>query len=201
MPQDEAARTPDAENGRAPDERPRPRYGEYAPEGWSWTPPTDEPAPPAPPATQPSAPPQQQAPAPAPRYTPMPGARQPGSVDRIVTIALLVLGAFGAVNTAASLQVLPQQISLVYEQQGIGEFTPPEWLPTLTMIGTIAQLALYAATLGWSILRLRARKTAFWVPLVGGVLSIVLMMVLVSIVFLNDPTFVSYIDGLAGATP
>lgn len=202
MPQDEAARTPDAQDGRVPDDRPRPRYGEYAPEGWTWTPPTDEPAstgetaPPTPPAAAP-----QPAPAPPPQYVPMPGVRQPGSVDRIVTIALLVLGAFGAVNTAASLQMLPQQISLVYEQQGVGEFTPPEWLPTLTITGTVVQLALYAATLGWSILRLRARKTAFWVPLLGGVLSIVLMMVLVSIVFLNDPTFVSYIEEMAGTTP
>jgi hypothetical protein len=197
MPQDEAARTPDAPEGRAADERPRPQYGEYAPEGWTWTPPADEPAPPAaPPAAQ-----QRPTPAPPPQYAPVPGVRQPGSVDRIVTIALLVLGAFGAVNTAVSLQILPQQFSLVYEQQGIGEFTPPEWLPTLTTVGTVLQLALYAATLGWSILRLRARKTAFWVPILGGVLSIVLMMVLVSIVFLNDPTFVSYIEEMAGTTP
>lgn len=203
MPQDEAARTPDAPKGRAADERPRPQYGEYAPEGWTWTPPAGEPAPadePAPPAAPPAAQ-QRPAPAPPPQYAAVPGVRQPGSVDRVVTIALLVLGAFGSVNTAVSLQMLPQQISLVYEQQGIGAFTPAEWLPTLTMVGTVLQLALYAATLGWSILRLRARKTAFWVPILGGVLSIVLMMVLVSIVFLNDPTFVSYIEEMAGTTP
>ena len=196
MAQDAAARTPDAPGqGGAADERPRPRYGEYAPEGWTWQPPADESTAPAQPApsVQPAAPP-------PPAPTALPGERQPNAVDRVVTIALLALGAFGAINVAASLQMLPQQFSLVYEQQGVGDFTPPEWLPTLTMVGTVLQLALYAATLGWSILRLRARKTAFWVPILGGVLSLVLMMVLVSIVFLNDPTFVAYIERMAGST-
>lgn len=197
MPQDEAARTPDAAGqGGAADERPRPRYGEYAPEGWTWQPPADESAAPA----QPTPPVQPAAPPPPPAPAALPGERQPSAVDRVVTIALLVLGAFGAINTAASLQMLPRQFSLVYEQQGVGDFTPPEWLPTLTMVGTVLQLALYAGTLGWSILRLRARKTAFWVPILGGVLSLVLMMVLVSIVFLNDPTFVAYIEEMAGTT-
>jgi hypothetical protein len=197
MSQDEAARTPDAPTpGGGADERPRPRYGEYAPEGWTWQPPADASAAPA----QPAPPVQPAAAPPPPAPVALPGERRPGTVDRVVTIALLVLGAFGAINTAASLQVLPQQFSLVYEQQGVGDFTAPEWLPTLAMVGTVLQLALYAATLGWSILRLRARKTSFWVPIVGGVLSIVLMMVLVSIVFLNDPTFVAYIERMAGTT-
>jgi hypothetical protein len=199
MPQDEAARTPDAPGqGGAADERPRPRYGEYAPEGWTWQPPADESAAPTQPA-QPAHPAQPAAP-PPPAPVALPGERRPGAVDRVVTIALLVLGAFGAINTAASLQVLPQQFSLVYEQQGVGDFTAPEWLPTLTMVGTVLQLALYAGTLGWSILRLRAHKTAFWVPILGGVLSLVLMMVIVSIVFLNDPAFVAYIERMAGTT-
>ncbi|HEU0182894.1 MAG TPA: DUF6264 family protein [Agromyces mariniharenae] len=197
MSQDEAARTPDAPGqGGAADERPRPRYGEYAPEGWTWQPPAEESAAPV----QPAPPVQPTAPPPPPAPAALPGERQPSAVDRVVTIALLALGAFGAINTAASLQMLPQQFSLVYEQQGVGDFTPPEWLPMLTMVGTVLQLALYAATLGWSILRLRARKTAFWVPILGGVLSLVLMMVLVSIVFLNDPTFVAYIERMAGTT-
>ena len=200
MSQDEAARTPDAPApGGAADERPRPRYGEYAPEGWTWQPPTDESA--AAPAAPRAAPTARPTPAPPPDAAALPGARQPGAVDRIVTIALLVLGAFGAINTAASLQTLPQQFSLVYEQQGIGDFSAPEWLPTLALVGTVLQLALYAAVLGWSILRLRARKIAFWVPLLGGVLSLVIMMVLVSIMFLNDPTFIAYLEGMTGTTP
>ncbi|BDZ55881.1 DUF6264 family protein [Agromyces marinus] len=206
MTQDEAARN-DAQGqpaeGAAPpprDERPRPRYGEYAPEGWSWTPPGDEradaaaSAPPPPPAPAPGT-------APGRPATPDPATatdRPRRPVDRFITMALLVFGAFGAWNTSVSLQQLPAAIQNVYTQQGIGTYAPQAWLPTLAIIGTVFMLALYAAVLGWSIARLRARKVAFWVPLAGGAVAFLATMVLTSIVFMTDPTFQAYIAGMAG---
>jgi hypothetical protein len=59
-------------------------------------------------------------------------------------------------------------------------------------------LALYAAVLGWSIARLRARKVAFWVPLVGGAAAFLATLVLTSIVFLTDPTFQSVLERMTG---
>ncbi|WP_438855085.1 DUF6264 family protein [Agromyces sp. M3QZ16-3] len=206
MPQDEAARNETqgrAGDGAAPpprDERPRPQYGEYAPEGWSWQPPGDErtdaaasaPAPPPPPA--PSA---------APRAAGSPAAdataRPPRTTDRFFTILLLALGALGAWNTSVSLQQLPGAIQGVYADQGVGTYSPQPWLPTLALIGTVFMLALYAAVLGWSIMRLRARKLAFWVPLVGGAVAFLATMVLTSIVFFTDPTFQSYLERMTGA--
>ncbi|WP_395242589.1 DUF6264 family protein [Agromyces sp. MMS24-K17] len=231
MTQDEAARTPGspAPAGDGPgaaatpapapaDERsrPRPKYGEYAPPGWTWQPPTDDrdeasgpaasaasPAPTA--AAQP-----QSHPGPAPAAAPgLPAeagaeaapARPERPVDRIATIGLLAFGAFGAWNTATSYQLLPQSFQVVYEQQGVGDFVAPEWLPTLTTVGIIVQLALYAAVLGWSVLRIRRRKVAFWVPIAGGLLSVVLTLVLCGIVFFNDPTFLAYVEQMSGTAP
>ncbi|WP_394552628.1 DUF6264 family protein [Agromyces sp. MMS24-JH15] len=193
------------------DDRPRPRYGEYAPPGWTWQPPGEAspersasattPAAAAPAAaatptdagaTPPPAPP---FPASAPDAASLEAAR-PHPVDRVATLSLLVFGAFGAWNAASSLLLLPASFRTAYEQQGIGEFTAPEWMSTLTSIGVVVQLALYAAVLGWSILRLRRRRIAFWVPLAGGVVSTILLFAVVAIVFLNDPTFLSYMDGL-----
>ncbi len=205
MTQDEAARneTPEhADDGAAPpprDERPRPRYGEYAPEGWSWQPPGEErtdaaasaPTPPPPPA--PSAPPRV-AGSPAADAT----ARPPRTTDRFFTILLLALGALGAWNTSVSLQQLPGAIQGVYADQGVGTYSPQPWLPTLALIGTVFMLALYAAVLGWSIIRLRARKLAFWVPLAGGAVAFLATMVLTSIVFFTDPTFQSYLERMTG---
>ncbi|WP_400999609.1 DUF6264 family protein [Agromyces sp. GXQ0307] len=205
MTQDEAARNEtqgQPDDGAAPpprDERPRPQYGEYAPEGWSWQPPGDErtdaaasaPAPPPPPA----------APAPT-RETGSPAvdatARPPRTTDRFFTILLLALGAIGAWNTSVSLQQLPGAIQSVYTDQGVGTYSPQPWLPTLALIGTVFMLALYAAVLGWSIMRLRARKLAFWVPLVGGAVAFLATMVLTSIVFFTDPTFQSYLERMTG---
>ncbi len=187
MSHGEAARDPgeDGVTPSRPDERPRPQYGEYAPEGWTWQPPTGErtsdPAPQM--ATpQPAAPARTAAPRPA---------------DRILTIVLLAVAVIGALNSVLSLQQLAPQVQIVYDQQGIGDYTPPIWLPTLVLVGTVLQLAVLGVTIAWSIARVRAGKLAFWVPLAGGVASVVIMMVLMSIVFLNDPTFLSYLDELS----
>jgi hypothetical protein len=192
MSNGEAAQNPGDDGATPPrrDERPRPQYGEYAPEGWTWQPPAGE-----------------RTSDPAPQMA-TPAARAPAAgaagaagrpVDRIITVVLLALAVLGALNSVLSLQQLAPQVQLVYDQQGIGDFTPPAWLPTLALIGTIAQLALLAVTLVWSVRRLRAGRLAFWVPIAGGAASVIVMMVLVSIVFLNDPTFLSYLDGLTAA--
>jgi hypothetical protein len=185
----------------ARDERPRPQYGEYAPEGWTWQPPAgDHISDPAPQMAQPSAgrAGRPHAAPPAPPALPQPAASDALArrrrIDRMLTIAFLVIGAFGAWSTAAGLQDLPRQIQVLYDQQGIGQFVPGPNLPTIVLIGTIAQLAIYAATLGFSVLRLRRGRIAFWVPLVGLALSFVATMVLTSVIFLTDPTFLAYLE-------
>lgn len=190
MTQDEAARN-DAAHGQgadgtppARDERPRPQYGEYAPEGWTWQPQSE-------PRADAAASPPPPAPPPAPLAV---APARTSTVDRMVTIALLVLGALGAWNSATSLQQLPVAIQTVYTQQGVGTYSPQEWLPTLALVGTVSMLALYAGVLGWSIARLRAGKLAFWVPIVGGVVALVAMIVITGIVFFTDPTFVSFVQ-------
>ena len=206
MSQDEAARNETQGqpiDGSAPppprDERPRPQYGEYAPEGWSWQPPADERADAAASAPHPAPPPPAQ---PAPSGPDAPAlqasATQTRSADRFFTILLLALGALGAWNTSVSLQQLPAAIQTVYTQQGVGTYTPQEWLPTLALVGTVFMLALYAAVLGWAIARLRARKVAFWVPILGGAIALVSTIVMTSIVFLTDPTFQSYLERMSG---
>ncbi|WP_308799236.1 DUF6264 family protein [Agromyces silvae] len=204
MTHDEAARTADETGGRsaaAPvpprDERPRPRYGEYAPEGWSWQPPADEttsadatPAPAPAAATTPAQP------APVAQDTPAGAAeRKPAPAwDRIITIALLVLGAFGAWDSARSMQQLGQQIQTTYNMLGIGDFTPPEWLPTLSVAGIVLQLSLYATVLGLTILRMRRRRIAFWIPLTGGAVSVVITVVFMAVVVFSDPTYLGFIQ-------
>ncbi|QTX04184.1 DUF6264 family protein [Agromyces archimandritae] len=180
------------EHDPAPDPRPKPRYGEYAPEGWTWQPPQGEPAaepePPASNAATTSGADAGKAAAPASA----PEAKRPAS-DRFLTIMLLVLGAFGAWSMAAGLQDLPRQLVLAYRQQDIGEYTPGANVPTITFIGTVVLLALYAAVLGWSILRLRAGRLSFWIPLAGGAAAILVMFAIIFAIVIGDPTFLEYV--------
>ena len=65
-------------------ERPEPQYGEYAPPGWSWTPPEDAVVVPDPRGSETD-----------PRPATAPSARTAAHpVDRLITIILLALGVF-----------------------------------------------------------------------------------------------------------
>ncbi|WP_127793955.1 DUF6264 family protein [Agromyces sp. LHK192] len=228
MTQDEAARndgpqrdggaTPGASASDAPakpdqpqlpaDERPRPRYGEYAPEGWTWQPPAPRDAPQ--PAQSPAAPP----PA-ADRFTFGGGAdRADGAarppvvhpIDRMWTIALLVFGALGAVYNVFSLIALPQSVlqSAQMSAQILGtdpptSFTAGPAVPVIIGFGAILQLALWIGALLWSRARMRAGRLAWWIPLVAGVAAFIVVLVVSMLVFASDPEFFRTLSTVPGA--
>ena len=154
MSQQDAARTPDESADRptpggaaaspAPrDERPRPQYGEYAPEGWTWQPPrgetTSDPAP-------------QMATPPPPRAARAPSAasvdrsmRPERPADRAVTILLLVIGVLGVWLSIGVLQALPESMQLLHTQEGIEPYTPGPEIPGLILTGSIVQIVIWVA--------------------------------------------------------
>ncbi len=267
------ANTGDA-NAAPVDPRPRPAYGEYAPEGWQWTPPGENDVdhganaaasressagsegagvgsfrtPPAPPTSSaspagsgpvpgvphnlgargsagsaagagnaaPQAPSQAhgqaQTPWGAPGSAPENTTRQPGDTqqagdqqhyramappqtqpggtggaagsggasnrlgDRIASIVLLVLGALGALYFAASLYSMPASISLMARALEIDGFAVPSSVSTTGTVGALSVFAIYALNLIFTLQRLRARKLAFWVPLVAAALAIIVVL-------------------------
>lgn len=198
MTENEAAASPEGskpETSRA-DERPRPRYGELAPEGWEWKPPVP-PAPSEPPAPAAAPPAAPAAPwHPAPTGPPSAGLAAPTAprtpaealrTDRRITIALLIFGLFGlwmAINTLSS---IPEALQLLHSQQGLADYVASESDMRTIMIGNVVQGVLWVATAIWAVLRMQHARRAFWVPLVGGVLSVILLFIVVSMVAANDP--------------
>lgn len=267
------------QGGGSADQRPRPQYGEMAPEGWSWSPEGADEGSASAPAAQPQAPSVQPQASPAqPSAGPVPGVphnlgvsgesgtarpvastpaapqpysstppqgapsqldappqgpppnqgssyqgppptgapQQPGAAqsksrlgDRVVTIALLVLGALGALNFASSLMTMPAQLSVITGALGLDDATIPGWIGTLGTTSAIAMLALFALTAIYSIQRLRARKLAFWVPLTAGVIAFVAFAIVLYSALFGIPEFVQLIgsdpqgalDKLSGAMP
>ena len=274
------------------DVRPRPQYGEYAPEGWSWTPPSDEgssasAAPPsagegsatptaggaqparvngvphnlgagaakpargagkaskrssrsgqsaaptadgtdtsrretragqpeperatpeqaaahtprkyrddaAPPATRPTAPP---AAAPAtPRYEPSAaGAPRVRTGDRVVTIILLAIGAFGAFNMSSSMFNLGPQLSMSASLVGADGATPPGWAGTVGTITGLFVLLVWALNLLFSIQRMRAGKRAFWVPLAAAGIAMVPAIIVLTAAMLQTPEIVEQLTAM-----
>ncbi|WP_173924491.1 DUF6264 family protein [Agromyces sp. Marseille-P2726] len=208
MSQQHAGGTPDqpaalsAREGASPavppaprDERPRPQYGEYAPEGWTWEPPQDDRYAPATTPERASVAP----PAAAASVTDRPDR----AADRIITVLLLVIGIFGAWTAVGTIQAIPDQLPQAIRQAGelLGtpaaavDYTPGPEVPGILLAGSIAQVVLWLLTAWWSVARLRARKLAFWVPLVGGFVSFVLLYAVMFVVIAMDPELVSSLSG------
>jgi hypothetical protein len=185
------ATTPDAPR----DERPRPQFGEYAPEGWTWKPPAGERT--SDPAPQLTAPPAPRSPA-AVAAASARDDRPDRPADRIVTILLLLIGVLGAWSAIGSLQslptLLPEALRQTSEMLGNGDapfdYTPGPEVPGLILAGQIIQAVLWVLTAWWSIARMRARRLAFWVPLVGGALSFFALYAIMFAIILNDPALV-----------
>lgn len=127
---------------------------------------------------------------PSPAY--QPPAQQPGSTsrraDRIITIVLLAIGAFGALQGAYSLMTVGATMSdMATNVFGISGFVVPEAARTTGTVGAVVMLSLYALVLIFSIRRLRARKLTFWAPLAAGVISVILMFAFIAFALAQSP--------------
>lgn len=172
--------TPD--DGSAPgtppeDRRPRPQFGELAPEGWSWQPPEQEH-----PAQHP--PPSAAGPPPAPRGVPR--------WDRPVTLILLILGPLGATFAASVLIALPDAVQLLYTQQNLGTYVPAASVAPLLTLGMVLQGLIWLATAGVSVWFLVRGRRAFYVPLIGAAVSLVALFVVMSLALSSDPTLLDF---------
>ena len=179
------------------DERPKPKYGELAPEGWVWKPPAE-----ATPAEEPDATGQPRASGssswPAPRTPPMGSPAPPpegmaptartGQGDRIATIVLLVLGVLGTFNMVTSLLTLPDVMQQLMQFYGVsGTYTGADAARTAGIAGAALVVPIYLITAWLSLRRLQAQKLTFFVPLIGAVVAFIVNTVVVLIALQADP--------------
>ncbi|MBL3686091.1 hypothetical protein D3248_03855 [Leucobacter zeae] len=112
---------------------------------------------------------------------------RPRLADRIITIALLAFGAFGALNFASSMFAIDSQLRLTATMLGIDSLTLPDWVGVLGVVSGLAVLLLFALTLIFSIRRMRAGKLAFWAPLAAGAIALLLVIVVQSVALSGAP--------------
>jgi hypothetical protein len=116
-------------------------------------------------------------------------------LDRVVTVALLVLGLYNVVTTIMERGTAADQIDAVYHSMGLtGDYAVTALTGTVIDAVAIGYLALWVAAAGlstWAILRARI---AFWIPLVAGVVASLVSGAGYLILFLHDPTFLAYVQ-------
>lgn len=168
-----------------PDDRPRPAYGEYAtPEEQRAR--IQHPGPVSSPV-----PPQQLPAGPAP-VAPAPRAHL---VDRIITVALLAYGAYVVFMTALELSDFTAFANAWMKTMGIsGSFTTTPESQVWATVGIIL------FSLGWIVTALLSWRTmargrrAWWIPLVGAVISWIVLTVCLTVPLVADPAVVHWFD-------
>lgn len=157
------------------DDRPKPRWGEYAdPARLDSYPPPTAPLPPEPAATD----------EPRPRR----------SRDVIITTALLLLGVWDVVAAWSQYQNLGGALREVFELQGLGEFTSIEYANETGSWINIARAGILVLAIVGSLLLIARGRLSFWVPLTGAVLAGIVVFALVTAVVLSDPAWVEFLE-------
>lgn len=179
------------------DYRPQPRYGELAPEGWTWTPPQDEQSPAAsapvdPPTALPLGSAQRDAASVSATGTGTATGKAAPSWDRPLTISLLFLGLLGTFFTISMLGSLPEALQMLYTQAELGDYSPAASVAPLILAGSIGQAVVWLATAVSSVLLVIKSKRAFYVPLIGGVVAFVLLVATMAVVLAGDTALLDY---------
>ena len=183
--------------------RPRAQYGEYAtPEEQQRArgvpdPISEADAEPAA-ALKGDAPPPPAPPTAAPPVSPSPAAatarKHPHPVDRIITLVLLALGLFLLLNGIPGYLALADALQMVYDQVGAGTYPATEVAASLGVTAIVVQAVIWVLTATSAWFAMKRGKLAWWIALVGGALSFIATMVIVSIALFADPGFIDSVS-------
>ncbi|WP_426520250.1 DUF6264 family protein [Diaminobutyricibacter sp. McL0618] len=189
-----------ADENKDRDERPRPKFGELAPEGWVWHPPKDadrldtaHPKPDARPVTHgaPARSPEQELLAQSAGEHPVPSWNQP------VTILLLIAGILGMFLSIGTIAAAPASMQQLYASNGLGTYVPASSVSLIMLVGEIAMVGIWVFSALVSIVRLTRHKLAFFIPIVGGVLAFIALFVCLTAIIASDPTLLAFYGKLS----
>ncbi|WP_341945858.1 DUF6264 family protein [Microbacterium sp. LWH11-1.2] len=171
----------------------RPQYGELA------TPEEQRRAAGLPPLNEVVAEPVFTAPAPEPVIADT-APRRPHPVDRFVTIGLLAYGLINVIVTALSYLDLTRVMNESMKILGIdGEFTNYDQGKLWGTVAAVVLVVGWSLTAWASIRRLRSAKVAWWIPLVGAVVTMLIASMCLAVPMFGDPAFMSYVENMGGS--
>lgn len=166
-----------------PTSGPAPRYGEYAPVPEKKT---ESPTPV--PVEETPAPPRAQA-----------GTKPQRAWDRALTIGLLAVGAVNLFFSVPQFADFGDSLREVFTQNGFGTYTSDGLAGVLGAVAIIAQLVILSLTVFFARRNLAAGRISFWIPLVGAVLSLVVVTAVVLAAMLPDPAMQAWFDAQMSA--
>lgn len=124
-------------------------------------------------------------------------ARVKRSRDTVITVLLLVVGLVWVLLSAPETSDLAGTLNRTYLLQGYtGHYGPVALASTLGLVINISSLVLWGVTCAVSIVVLRRHRRAFYIPLIGAVVSGLVVIALTLVAMVNDPGLLAYLSTL-----
>ena len=112
--------------------------------------------------------------------------------DVALTTALILVGVLDVVGSFARFGDLAASLREIYDQQGIGAFTSDQLADDMGLAINVTRVVLLIAGIGFGLWRLGRRRIAFWVPLSAGALAFIVVGVCLLVVVITDPALADY---------
>jgi hypothetical protein len=112
----------------------------------------------------------------------------------VLTTALLLFGVVDVVRTFPQFLDLAPVLRQLYLDQGIGEFTSDTAAAQAGLVIGITRIVLLVITITVSLLLLSRHRIAFWVPLTGGALGVLVIIAALVVVMVGDPALATYLQ-------
>ena len=114
--------------------------------------------------------------------------RTPSLVDRLVTVFLVTFWAVFVIGDAVSFLNLGESLRAPMKQIGIENYHATELTAGIGIAMLVSQVMLWAVAAVWSYRRLSLKKISWWVPVVLGVLSFIVLVILLGTLLATDPS-------------
>lgn len=160
------------------DERPRPKYGEYA---------DATPTPTPTPSVEPAA-------AVAP---PIPGHRSRRTWDVVLSTVLLLWGVFDVATGFPAYANLGATVAAAAKQQGVDGFASATLADEIGSWLNVVRVAILVIAILGTLLLLGRGRLAFWLPLAAAALAALAVAACVFVILIGDPGFAAYVAGQA----
>lgn len=114
--------------------------------------------------------------------------------DRLVTVFLLSFWAVFIVSGAGNFVNLGDSLHDTMKKLDYGDYHATGLTAALGIAMLATQIVLWIIAAVWSYRRLSRKKSAWWVPVVLGVLSFIVLTILLGTLLAADPSFVPHVS-------
>ncbi|RLP80845.1 hypothetical protein D9V34_01110 [Mycetocola lacteus] len=113
--------------------------------------------------------------------------------DRFISLILLAFGAFSILTSVPALLNLREAFVEYFKELGISGDSLGQSINVSGWVMAAIMIAVWCLSAWWTMRRIRAGKSSWWIPLLGAVVALLVMSMILAPVMGNDPAFQEYV--------